>query len=61
MKMCKCKNAMKKMYKQPETEALSVEMTTTLCTSQTVSIKNDKATGAALAPGRNPNNIIETY
>ncbi|MBO6306481.1 MAG: hypothetical protein J6M55_03135 [Paludibacteraceae bacterium] len=52
---------MKKMYKQPETEALSVEMTTTLCSSQTVTIKNDTANGAALAPGRNPNNIIETY
>ena len=52
---------MKKMYKQPETEALSIEMTTTLCNSQTVSIKNDKATGAALAPSRNPDNIIETY
>ena len=48
---------MKKMYKKPETEALSVEMTTTLC----VSFKNEKATGAALAPGRNPDNIIETY
>lgn len=52
---------MKKMYKKPETEALSVEMTTTLCSSQTVSIKNGNATGEALAPGRNPNNIIETY
>ncbi len=39
---------MKKMYKQPETEALSVEMTTTLC----VSFKSEKATGAALAPKR---------
>ena len=51
---------MKKMYKKPETEALSVEMTTTLCSS-TVSFKNGDATGAALAPGRNPDNIIETY
>lgn len=59
--MCKCKNAMKKMYKKPETEALSVEMTTSLCSSQTVSIKSESANGAALAPGRNPNNIIETY
>jgi len=58
--MCKCKNAMKKMYKKPETEALSVEMTTTLCSS-TVSFKSESATGAALAPGRNPDNIIETY
>ena len=49
------------MYEKPETEALSVEMTTTLCSSQTVSIKNGSATGAALAPGRNPNNTIETY
>lgn len=51
---------MKKMYKKPETEALSVEMTTTLCSS-TVSFKSESATGAALAPGRNPDNIIETY
>ena len=46
------------MYKKPETEALSVEMTTTLCNSQTVSIKNDKATGAALAPQRPVDNYL---
>ena len=49
--MSKCKNAMK-MYKKPETETISVEMTTTLCGSQTVGFGNGKGTGAALAPGR---------
>ena len=53
MKMCKCKNAMKKMYKKPETETISVEMTTTLCGSQTVGFGNGTGTGPALAPGRN--------
>lgn len=49
---------MKKMYKKPETETISVEMTTTLCGSQTVGFGNGAGSGAALAPGRhnlNPN------
>lgn len=43
---------MKKMYKKPETETISVEMTTTLCGSQTVGFGSGKGTGPALAPGR---------
>ncbi|MBR6064836.1 MAG: hypothetical protein IKP57_00235 [Paludibacteraceae bacterium] len=39
------------MYKKPETETISVEMTTTLCGSQTVGFGNGKGSGAALAPG----------
>lgn len=49
---------MKKMYKKPETETISVQMTTTLCGSQTVGFGNGAGSGAALAPGRhnlNPN------
>ena len=40
------------MYKKPETETISVEMTTTLCGSQTVGFGSGKGSGAALAPGR---------
>lgn len=42
--------AKKKMYKKPETETISVEMTTTLCGSQTVGFGSGSGTGAALAP-----------
>lgn len=55
--MSKCKNAMK-MYKKPETETISVEMTTTLCGSRTVGFGNNKGTGPALAPHR-PNNYYQ--
>ena len=55
--MSKCKNAMK-MYKKPETETISVEMTTTLCGSQTVGFGSGKGTGPALAP-RRPNNYYQ--
>ena len=44
--------AKKKMYKKPETETISVEMTTTLCGSQTVGFGSGKGTGPALAPHR---------
>ena len=40
------------MYKKPETETISVEMTTTLCGSQTVGFGTGKGTGPALAPAR---------
>ena len=50
--------AKKKMYKQPQTETLPVEMTTTLCSSQTVGIKNGEASGAALAPQRPKDNYL---
>ena len=40
------------MYKKPETETISVEMTTTLCGSQTVGFGNGTGSGPALAPGR---------
>ena len=46
------------MYKKPETETISVEMTTTLCSSQTVGIKNGEASGAALAPKRPVENYL---
>jgi len=42
--------AKKKMYKKPETEAISVEMTTTLCNSGLVGFGSGKGSGAALAP-----------
>ena len=48
--------AKKKMYKKPETEAISVKMTTTLCASgdqtQPVGFGGGAGTGPALAPGR---------
>lgn len=50
--------AKKKMYKKPETETISVEMTTTLCGSQTVGFGSGKGTGPALAPKR-PNDFYE--
>lgn len=40
------------MYNTPETDTISVEMTTTLCNSQTVKFGTGSATGAGLAPGR---------
>ena len=40
------------MYKKPETGTISVEMTTTLCGSQTVGFGTGKGTGPALAPAR---------
>lgn len=45
---------MKKMYKKPETETVSVKMTTTLCGSQTVGFGSGAANGSNpnLAPGR---------
>lgn len=49
---------MKKMYKKPETETISVEMTTTLCGSQTVGFGSGKGTGPALAPHR-PNDYYQ--
>ena len=49
---------MKKMYKKPETETISVEMTTTLCGSQTVGFGNGTGTGAALAPKRPVDNYL---
>ena len=50
--------AKKKMYKQPETETISVEMTTTLCGSQTVGFGDGTGTGAALAPQRPVDNYL---
>ena len=41
-----------KMYKKPETETISVQMTTTLCGSQTVGFGQGEGSGAGLAPGR---------
>lgn len=49
---------MKKMYNTPETDTISVEMTTTLCNSQTVGFGTGSATGPALAPN-NPNHLAE--
>ena len=46
------------MYKKPETETISVEMTTTLCGSQTVGFGNNKGNGAALAPKRPVDNYL---
>ena len=44
------------MYNKPETETISVEMTTTLCASgdqtQPVGFGGGAGTGPALAPGR---------
>lgn len=46
-----------KMYKTPETEIFSIEMTATLCAS--IGFGSDKASGSALSPGRKEN--IETF
>ncbi|MBR0195622.1 MAG: hypothetical protein IJQ32_05225 [Paludibacteraceae bacterium] len=45
---------MRKMYKKPETEAIAVEMMTTLCNSQTVTISTEAAnpSNPSLAPKR---------
>ena len=48
-----------KMYSKPQTETISVEMTTTLCGSQTVGFGSGKGTGPALAPKRA--NEIESF
>ena len=40
------------MYSKPQTEAVLIEMPSTLCSSQTVGFGSGKGTGAALAPGR---------
>ena len=40
------------MYSKPQTEAVRIEMPSTLCSSQTVGFGSGKGSGAALAPGR---------
>ena len=40
------------MYRKPQTEAVRIEMPSTLCSSQTVGFGSGKGTGAALAPAR---------
>ena len=42
------------MYKNPQTETISVEMNAPLCGSKTVGFGNGSGSGPALAPGRYP-------
>jgi hypothetical protein len=49
---------MKKMYSKPQTEAVRIEMPSTLCSSQTVGFGSGKGTGPALAPHR-PNDYYQ--
>ena len=42
------------MYKTPEIETISIEMTTTLCASGKVGFGSGNAIGPALAPERKP-------
>ena len=45
----------KKIYKQPETDVVAVEMMTVLCGSKTVGFGSGGGKGAALAPGYSQN------
>jgi len=50
--------AKKKMYKKPQTETISVEMTSTICSASKVGFGSGKGTGPALAPHR-PNDFYK--
>lgn len=46
------------MYSKPQTEAIKMEMPSTLCSSQTVGFKNGEGSGAGLAPKRPKDNYL---